>query len=83
MLVLVPFYVKMITYLVQYIVRIQVAANSYLCFPTAPRKKHGIEKQTDDMEGVKYFLLFNGSRRPNLLTPIEHRYLPLLCSQMM
>ena len=38
------FYVKMITYLVQHIDRIQVVAYSYLCFPTAPRKKQGIEK---------------------------------------
>ena len=35
--------------------RIQVAANSYLCFPTAPRKKQGIEKQTDDMDVSQIF----------------------------
>ena len=68
------FYVKMITYLVQHIDRIQVVAYSYLCFPTAPRKKQGIEKQMK-WTGVKYFLLFNGSRRPNLLTPTIVTYL--------
>ena len=49
------FYVNMIAYLVQYIDRIQAAANSYLCFPTAPRKKQGIEKQTDDMDRSQIF----------------------------
>ena len=57
LLVLVTFYVKMIPYLVQYIDRIQVAANSYLCFPTAPRKKQVIEKKTDDMERSQIFPL--------------------------
>ena len=55
MLVLVTFYVKMITYLVQYIDRIQVAANYYLFFPTAPRKKQEIEKETDDMDKSQIF----------------------------
>ena len=40
----------------QYIDRIQVKAISYLCFPTAPRKKkQGIEKQTDDMDRNQIF----------------------------
>ena len=55
MLVLVTFYVTMTTYLELYIDRIQVAANSYLCFPTAPREKQGIEKQTDDMDRSQLF----------------------------
>ena len=40
-----------------YIDIVQVAANSYLCFPTVPRKKQGIEKQTDDM-GVSQIFPF-------------------------
>ena len=38
-----------------YIDIIQVAANSYLCFPIAPRKKQGIEKQIDDMDVNQIF----------------------------
>ena len=56
MLVLVTFYVN-IPYLMLYIDIVQVAANSYLCFPTVPRKKQGIEKQTDDM-GVSQIFPF-------------------------
>ena len=56
LLVLVTFYVN-IPYLVLYIDIVQVAANSYLCFPTVSRKKQGIEKQTDDM-GVSQIFPF-------------------------
>ena len=38
------FCVKMIPYLLNYIDKIQVAVNSYLCFPTAPEKE-GKEKK--------------------------------------
>ena len=45
-------------YLTQYTDTIQVAANSYLCFPTAPEKEQK-EKKTNDVDMGKNLLLLN------------------------
>ena len=49
---------KMIPYLLHYIDTIQVAANSYLCFPTAPGKERK-EKEANDVNMGQDFLLLN------------------------
>ena len=45
-------------YLAHYSDRIQVAANSYLCFPTAPEKERK-DKKTSDVDVGKNLLLLN------------------------
>ena len=49
------FCVKMKPYLAHYSDRIQVAANSYLCFPTAPEKERK-EKKTNDVDVGQNFV---------------------------
>ena len=44
-------------YLAHYIDTIQVAANSYLCFPTAPEKERK-EKKTIDVDVGQSLLLY-------------------------
>ena len=44
--------------MVHYIDTIQVAANSYLCFPTAPEKERK-EKKNSDVDVGKNLLLLN------------------------
>ena len=48
----------MIPYLVNYIDKIQVAANSYLCFPPVPEKEQK-EKKTYDVDMGQNLLLLN------------------------
>ena len=48
----------MIPYLVNYIDKIQVAANSYLCFPPEPEKERK-EKKTNDVDMSQNLLLLN------------------------
>ena len=51
----------MIPYLVHFIEKIQVAANSYLCFPPAPEKERK-EKKTNNVDmGQNLLLLKNES----------------------
>ena len=45
--------------MVHYIDAIQVAANSYLCFPTAPEKERKEKKKTNDVDVGQDFLLLN------------------------
>ena len=45
-------------YLVHYINTIQLAANSYLCFPTAPEKERK-DKKTSDVDVGQNLLLLN------------------------
>ena len=52
------FRVQIKPYLVHYIERIQVAANSYLCFPTAPEKERK-EKVTNNVDMGQNLLLLN------------------------
>ena len=51
------FCVKMKPYLAHYIDIIQVAANSYLCFPTATEKERK-EKKTNDVDVGQSLLLY-------------------------
>ena len=51
------FCVKMKPYLAHYIDTIQVAANSYLCFPTATEKERK-EKKTNDVDVGQSLLLY-------------------------
>ena len=51
------FCVKMKLYLAHYIGTIQVAANSYLCFPTATEKERK-EKKTNDVDVGQSLLLY-------------------------
>ena len=50
---------KMIPYLVHYKDTIQVAANSYLCLPTAPGKERKEKKANDVNVGQDLLLLNN------------------------
>ena len=50
--------VKMIPYLVNYIDKIQVAANSYHRFPPVPEKERK-EKKTNDVDMSQNLLLLN------------------------
>ena len=45
--------------MVHYIDAIQVAANSYLCFPTAPEKERKEKKKTNDVDVGQDLLLLN------------------------
>ena len=51
------FCVKVIPYLVNYIDKIQVAANSYLCFPPVS-EKGGKEKKKNDVDMSQNLLLY-------------------------
>ena len=46
-------------YLAHYSDRIRVAANSYLCFPTAPEKERKEKKKTNDVDVGQDLLLLN------------------------
>ena len=70
--------------MVHYIDAIQVAANSYLCFPTAPEKERKEKKKTNDVDvGQDLLLLNNESCSQTLYHRLWIFYLPFLCSQIM
>ena len=73
----------MIPYLVNYIDKIQVAANSYLSFPPVPEKERK-EKKTNDVDTSQNLLLLNTESCSQTLSHILLIfYLPFLCSQIM
>ena len=60
------FCVKMIPYLVNYIDKIQVTANSYLCFPPVPEKE-GKKKKGNDVDTSQNLLclILNLAAKPS------------------
>ena len=77
------FCVKTKSFLVHYIDTIQLAANSYLCFPTAPEKEEKEKKANDVDMGKNLVLLNNESCGQTFYHRLGMFYLPFLCSQIM
>ena len=73
-------------YLAQYNDTIQVEANSYLCFPTAPEKERKEDKWKKINEGMWVKICFcikmNLSAKPSNID-YDFFNLPFLCSQIM
>ena len=71
-------------YLVHDIDKIQLAANSYLCFPTAPKKERKGKKKQMMRMWVKicFRSLMNLEAKPSIIDN-DFFYLPFLCSQIM
>ena len=71
------------SFLAHYIDTIQLAANSYLCLPTAPEKEEKEKKANDVDMGKNLDLFHNESCSQTLYHRLGMFYLPCLCSQIM